>query len=62
MDNYKEFYLSTLPTVLSLSAQYKVPLDNGYAKYNYTLTVKRCIENLSSTNQYYNIVLLIFRY
>ncbi|WPK18526.1 hypothetical protein [Salmonella phage SD-1_S14] len=62
MNNYKDFYLNTLPTVLSLSAQCKIPLDNAYARYSYSITVNRCIENHCSTNQYYNIILLIFRY
>ncbi|AIT14147.1 hypothetical protein G17_00060 [Escherichia phage vB_EcoM_G17] len=59
---YKEYYISKLPVQQKYFAAYKVLLITRAARSNYMNSVKRAIENDDAMNQYYNILLLIYKY
>ena len=59
---HKEYYTQFLPSIFQHYASYKVPLNNDLAVLGFENCIERCIENSSSLDQLYNIILLIYRY
>ena len=59
---HKEYYIQKLPSIMEHFARHKLVLDNDLAVLGFENCIERCIENSSSLDQLYNIILLIYRY